>query len=596
MTVSIDSVPPALWVRLDRAQRNLLAGLRAGDVVTVRVLGSPVAGQVLLDVGGITITAFARIPVATGQAIAVRIAPEHGGITLRPVPSVEIGGGVARGVLAPPDETRAVARAIESFAGNALLDLPEGEFPRTEAAVARIVTILKDLGIDPARAAEPGVLERVLVRYGVRVADGPATPPAEAPMPSNRGPFGESQSGRPNASRPESIVEPAVSLRPAANASALPVRNADVVPSGTEPAKAPAMSTPTPTRADAGRQPTPATVAVATRDVMHAAASAPRPAASSPPSGGVMSPAIAKPGPAGDVVGRSRPLPAPVDAGRSAANRIAEPAEYRDTQSTPIRNDEHATAPRLDGRAAVVAVESKFAASKLRARLTDDATRSSASEQSAVATARRALPRSESEVAVRDLPRTLESVQRDVVRAIRREGAGVLDSTPGGRPVGVADLESLFATVKQLSTHVERMALLNHFAGEETTFLEIPLWGQGSVHTMKIRIRDRRKRTKGADASADLRFDMFFDLAEMGRLRVNLLHHKSGVSVTFQAEDAAAARMIAADVTELRDTLDASGLRVHGLRVEHLPVIDPELEVIGDVVTLSRGAGMSVRG
>jgi hypothetical protein len=89
---------------------------------------------------------------------------------------------------------------------------------------------------------------------------------------------------------------------------------------------------------------------------------------------------------------------------------------------------------------------------------------------------------------------------------------------------------------------------------------------------------------------------MFFDLAEMGRLRVNLLHHKSGVSVTFQAEDAAAARMIAADVTELRDTLDASGLRVHGLRVEHLPVIDPELEVIGDVVTLSRGAGMSVRG
>ena len=575
---------------LDLSRQRLLAGTKVGDVLAAKVAAVVSENRVVLNIKDVAITVLTRIPLRTGQQLNLQIAGTEGEITLKPVQAAPANESrVPASVLAPPDDSRAAARFVETFAKSPIHDLPEGESPRIQRVVERIAQAARNLGVDVTRLSEPAQLERVLARLGVKVAP---RPEASVPIPT---------------AKPAAPVDtPAAKVQTA-------VETAPVDRQTPAPAKAP-VDAPTPAKQGAvpvDAAPTASQRPIASQSTNRSAAAPPEPVRAETPPEGVR-PSPSKPAPEGarpsnpnpPVVSSKQPAAraeTPVRQSSAPGERSARPETPQTKPDAPqavktktaVRSANSrvdSTAPRVVLRAGVRVAAQAGRASVLAPRVSPDPS----AETAARVLSQSADGEEEAVRSLRDAPRGLEAIQRDAVRAIRSEGHRLIDRQPR---VGAQDLGDLLSTVKQLGQHVERMGMLNHLAGDDRPlYLEIPFWAQGEVRTMKIRLHDRRKVREENDEGRPMRMDLFFDLAEMGRVRADVLYVKGGLSVRFFAENRDAVEMVQSDLTELSGALDAEGVRVDTLSVEHRVAADPQLEAIGDVVTLTGADRLSMKG
>lgn len=642
MSLDVSQLISTTQTRLEPAQQRLLSQVQIGQKLAVRVKELLSANQVILSVKGIDLVANTGLPVKAGQLLNVQVAGMENEIVLRVIQQGEKTSLVLRNMLTPGDERNSLAGTIDKLARNPVFDLPSKEYPLLDKAATRVLETLKGLGFDAAKVRDEGYLEKILNRFGIRVAPKNSllnSTTAHAKAASNSGPGStvsqasgavkpglsssmnqaakEFTSGRTNVASgsAEPVMtksQPLVVPRQPTNATVNSSENQDssrlqtrVEPASTEKA-AELLKQPVQTNA-------------AAKQGKNTQQASPRNNAE-PPIGTTGKASVKS-----QLESSTQAKPAEATAqqvktsGRTVSSpNLSESTAAKQEQATPVK-DSDANTPRSKSAVATEAAELSTKAAPEKQQTTANSHLSDSDKTVVIKKVDIGQPASgkltgphvqtnaeASKFAdrlsqqkeplanqpLKNMSQELESTQRQVVQAIKADGVKLFS---GG--ISPAGLENLLVSVKQAGQHLEKMGVLNQLVGEDRpTFLEIPFWAGGEVQTLKLRLHDQRKKHDENAEEGEVRFDLYLDLSDMGRLRVNTNYHKKGVSISFYAENEKVVKMLRKDISELQEALDAEGIRLHMIRVDRQVVDDPQQEVISDIVTLRGIESYSVRG
>lgn len=143
--------------------------------------------------------------------------------------------------------------------------------------------------------------------------------------------------------------------------------------------------------------------------------------------------------------------------------------------------------------------------------------------------------------------------------------------------------------LSKLQGAIARLGLLqintaqNHFNGEYSWQLEIPVQHSGSIETVSITIENEQKDLQHEDRNAWI-VNLALELPQLGPIEIRISLYSQGVSSCFRSDSRSTLRLIESQLTQLKSSLEHHGIEALALCCQQgqaaaiLP--DPEVSII----------------